>query len=43
METWCPPGYHHNNFVSTYALEHMIIRLYTAVTNESSVTKKPRK
>ena len=24
MKTMCPPGYHHNGFVATYALEHMM-------------------
>ena len=24
MKTMCPPGYHHNGFVATHALGHMI-------------------
>ena len=24
MKTMCPPGYHHNGFVATHALEHMM-------------------
>ena len=24
METMCPPGYHHNGFVATHALGHLI-------------------
>ena len=24
MKTMCPPGYHHNGFVATYALAHMM-------------------
>ena len=24
MKTMCPPGYHHNGFVVTYALAHMM-------------------
>ena len=25
MKTMCPRGYHHNGFVATHALEHMIM------------------
>ena len=25
MKTMCPPGYHHNGFVATHALGHMMI------------------
>ena len=28
MKTMCPPGYHHNGFVATHALGHMMY-LYT--------------
>ena len=31
MKTMCPPGYHHNGFVATHALGHIVygcIRLY---------------
>ena len=24
MNTMCPPGYHHNGFVATHALGHMM-------------------
>ena len=24
MKTMCPPSYHHNDFVATHALEHMM-------------------
>ena len=24
MKTMCPPGYHHNGFVTTHALGHMM-------------------
>ena len=24
MKTMCPPGYHHNGFVATHALGHMM-------------------
>ena len=27
MKTICPPGYHHNGFVSTHALGHMMYEL----------------
>ena len=30
MKTMCPPGYHHNDFVATHALGHMMyISFYT--------------
>ena len=29
MKTMCPPGYHHNGFVATHALGHMMYGLYT--------------
>ena len=28
MKTMCPPGYHHNGFVATHALWHMMYGLY---------------
>ena len=36
MKTKCPPGYHHNGFMATHALGHMIhdVRLHIAGTNE---------
>ena len=35
MKTMCPPGYHHNGFVATHALGHMMYG-YTLIagTNE---------
>ena len=38
MKTMCPPGYHHNGFVATHALGHMMygyIYIY--------ICKKPQK
>ena len=34
MKTMCPPGYHHNGFVATHALGHMMDGYYIAGTNE---------
>ena len=31
IKTMCPPGYHHNGFVTTHALGHMIYG-YTLIT-----------
>ena len=34
MKTMCPPGYHHNVFVATHALGHMMygyVRLCTVI------------
>ena len=28
MKTMCPPGYHHNGFVATHALGHMMYGTY---------------
>ena len=28
MKTMCPPGYHHNGFVATHALGHMMYSYY---------------
>ena len=28
MKTMCPPGYHHNGFVATHALGHMMHMTY---------------
>ena len=28
MKTMCPPGYHHNRFVATHALGHMMYSWY---------------
>ena len=29
MKTMCPPSYHHNGFVATHALEHLMYVIYT--------------
>ena len=34
MQTMCPPGYHHNGFVATHALGHMMYGYTFAGTNE---------
>ena len=31
MKTMCPPGYHHNGFVATHALEHMMYGIYVCM------------
>ena len=28
MKTMCPPGHHHNGFVATHALGHMMYCIY---------------
>ena len=36
MKTMCPPGYHHNGFVATHALGHMMygyIYIYIYIYN----------
>ena len=30
MNTMCPPGYHHNGFVTTHALGHMMYDSYSS-------------
>ena len=32
MEAMCPPGYHHNGFVATHALGHMIYIVDNSIT-----------
>ena len=32
MKTMCPPGYHHNDFVATHALGHIMYGLYGKTT-----------
>ena len=34
MKTMCPPGYHHNGFVATHALGHMMNRTSCAQVHE---------
>ena len=41
MKTMCPPGYHHNGFVATHALGHMMYgsscaQVYPTVPNRTS-------
>ena len=31
MKTMCPPGYHHNGFVATHALGHMMYGYITLI------------
>ena len=31
MKTMCPPGYHHNGFVATHALGHMMYMMSIVV------------
>ena len=33
MKTKCPPGYHHNGFVATHALGHMMY-IYICIYND---------
>ena len=28
MKTMCPPGHHHNGFMATHALGHMVYDMY---------------
>ena len=35
MKTMCPPGYHHNGFVATYALGHMMYGTVASVCRGS--------
>ena len=32
MKTMCPPGYHHNGFVATHALGHMMYVIVYFIT-----------
>ena len=34
MKTMCPPGYHHNGFVATHALGHMMYGTSCAQVHE---------
>ena len=37
MKTMCPPGYHHNGFVASHALGHMMYGyIYTYILRLSS-------
>ena len=39
MKTMCPPGYHHNGFVATHALGHMMYAHLASVRFEHSVCR----
>ena len=43
METMCRPGYHHNGFVATYALRHMIYSFTVLIPMNHTVLNKLRK
>ena len=40
IKTMCPPGYHHNGFVATDALGHMIYDYILLVPMNQKVLKK---
>ena len=43
MKTMCPPGYHHNGFVATHALRHMMYGCTLLVPINQRVLNKLRK
>ena len=43
MKTMCPPGYHHNGFVATHALEHMMYDYTLLVPMNQRVLNKQSK
>ena len=43
MKTMCPPGYHHNGFVATHALGHMMYSYTLLVPMNQSVLNKLNK
>ena len=43
MKTMCPPGYHHNGFVATHALRHMMSGYTLLVPMNQRVLKKQSK
>ena len=43
METMCPPGYHHNGFVATHALGHMLYGSTLLVPMNQRVLNKQSK
>ena len=43
MKTMCPPGYHHNGFVATHALGHMMYGSTFLVPMNQRVLNKQRK
>ena len=40
MKTMCPSGYHHNGFVATHALGHMIYRYTLLIPMNQKVLNK---
>ena len=43
MKTMCPPGYHHNGFVATHALGHMMYGSTLLVPMNQRVLNKQSK
>ena len=43
MKIMCPPGYHHNGFMETHALEHMMYGYTLLVPMNQRVLSKPSK
>ena len=43
MKTMCPPGYHHNGFVATHALGHMMCGYTLLVLMNQRVLNKQSK
>ena len=43
MKTMCPPGYHHNGFVATHALGHMMYGYKLLVPINQRVLNKQAK
>ena len=43
MKTMCPPGYHHNGFVTTHALGHMMYGSTLLVPMNQRVLNKQSK
>ena len=43
MKTMCPPGYHHNGFVATHALGHMMYGSTLLVSMNQRVLNKQSK
>ena len=43
MKTMCPPGYHHNGFVATHALGHMMYGYTLLVPVNQRVLNKQSK
>ena len=41
MKTMCPPGYHHNAFVETHALGHMIYGVQLIMNYKNYKETKP--